>query len=660
MQVALAVGETSKALELDNWIRQATSAHDREDHFYGLWHKVTTVRLLLRTHRAADAADLALSALPRIRKMADRNLLARMTMLAAEGLAGSGRAAEGATLLADTFRDIPDPPLDLLAEASRVAGRLAGRHLPAAFGHYARAARILARIGNVTARHELVTNARETLGHHTPSDTAAQDAALAGLADPPPPGPLASRAPAFADTRPQAARVVESAAALFHLAGYPSLIGQELLMLLHETGAVEAAALLEQDDRNTRALVWTGCAAEDAARLATAAEGVAIPLGDERGRHYLVAARPVADTHARSTVTAVHHLAASALALTDARRQERERAALWPEDPPEQQLGFIVASAVMTDLIKTMRRLAAGTVPVLITGETGTGKELLARALHDTSPRRGRPFVPFNCTAVPRDMIDSQLFGYRRGAFTGAQDAFPGVIRAASGGTLLLDEIGEIGLDVQPKLLRFLESGEVHPLGEPAPLPVDVRVLAATNRPMEDLIADGRFREDLYYRLNVVRLEIPPLRDRREEIPLLAQHYLDRWGREAGKPGLRLAEETMEYLVLYRWPGNVRELANEVRRLVALAEDEAVLMPEHLSPSLRASRRTVPASERTLDPTELVVRTDQPLAAAIEHLERTMVEQALRVHGHRVEDAARHLGLSRKGLYLKRQRLGLD
>ena len=313
----------------------------------------------------------------------------------------------------------------------------------------------------------------------------------------------------------------------------------------------------------------------------------------------------------------------------------------------------------MRELVSTSRKLAPSNITVLLTGETGTGKELLAKGLHDASPRKDRSFIPFNCTAAPRDMLDAQLFGYRRGAFTGAHDAFQGVIRAAAGGTLFLDEIGEIGLDVQPKLLRFLESGEIHPLGEPKPIVVDVRVVAATNANLERLVAEGRFREDLFYRLNVVWLQVPPLRERREEIPPLVQHYLERGIQESRKAGLRFAEETMEYLVLYRWPGNVRQLANEVRRLVALAEPGAVLMPEHLSHDIRASRRTIPAGERMLASTEVVVRTDQPLAAALEHLERTMVQQALKESSGRLEDAAQRLGLSRKGLYLKRQRLGI-
>jgi DNA-binding NtrC family response regulator len=256
-------------------------------------------------------------------------------------------------------------------------------------------------------------------------------------------------------------------------------------------------------------------------------------------------------------------------------------------------------------------------------------------------------------------MLDSQLFGHRRGAFTGAIDSFQGVIRAASGGTLFLDEIGDTTLIVQPKLLRFLESSEIHPIGEARPTRVDVRVIAATNADLDALVAQGRFREDLFYRLNIVRLRVPPLRERRVEIPALANHYLRKFALEHEKGDLRFAEETIEFLVLYSWPGNVRHLANEMRRMAVLAEKGAVLMPQHLSNDIAASRRTIPASQRVLDDTEVVVRLDQPMPAGVGHLERAMIQHALNRCGGRFEETAAMLGISRKGLYLKRQRYGL-
>jgi transcriptional regulator with PAS, ATPase and Fis domain len=248
----------------------------------------------------------------------------------------------------------------------------------------------------------------------------------------------------------------------------------------------------------------------------------------------------------------------------------------------------------MKGLLEIATRIAATNIPFSSQANSAPAKEVLARLIHNYSPRSAKTFLPFNCSATPRDMLDSQLFGHRRGSFTGASENFQGVIRAAAGGTLFLDEIGESTLDIQPKLLRFLESGEVHPIGETHPQRVDVRIIAATNADVETLVSQGRFREDLYYRLNIVRLPIPPLRERRVEIPAFANHYLQKYAKEMHKGDLRLAEETMEYLVLYRWPGNVRQLANEMRRLAALARNDAVLMPEHLSPDIAASRRNAP------------------------------------------------------------------
>jgi DNA-binding NtrC family response regulator len=301
--------------------------------------------------------------------------------------------------------------------------------------------------------------------------------------------------------------------------------------------------------------------------------------------------------------------------------------------------------------------VARTNVAVLITGESGTGKEILARALHAYSQRAQRPFVPFNCTAVPREMLESQLFGHRRGAFTGADRDNPGVIRGARDGTLFLDEIGELGLDLQPKLLRFLESGEISPLGEPTPFNVDVRIVAATNSSLENLVETGRFREDLFYRLNVVRLPIPALRERRDEIPGLVNHFIVRAAAEFGKGHVQIAEETMEYLILFSWPGNVRQLQNELRRMVAFAEPDSVLPPSALSQDIR---RAVPRiTARSNGGPELAVALDDKLTPTISRIEREMIKVALRANGGKVEAAARALGISRKGLYLKRQRLGV-
>ncbi len=310
----------------------------------------------------------------------------------------------------------------------------------------------------------------------------------------------------------------------------------------------------------------------------------------------------------------------------------------------------------MHKLMTLAQRVARTNVSVLITGESGTGKEILARAIHRYSPRAHKPFVPFNCTAIPRELLESQLFGHRRGAFTGADRDSPGLIRAAKDGTLFLDEIGEMSLDLQPKLLRFLESGEISPLGEPAPLTVDVRIVAATNSNVEQLVHEGRFREDLFYRLNVVRLTIPPLRERRDEIPALVHHFVAQAAAEFSKGRVRVAEETMEYLLLHPWPGNVRQLQNELRRMTALAETDALLTPAALAPEIRKTGKIAPLAAAG---PELAVSLTNKLMPTLARIESEMIKVALRTHHGRVDAAARALGISRKGLYLKRQRLGL-
>lgn len=632
-------------------IERTLAANSSEDSYYGLWHLLTKVKLLYRTDQAEAGVAVAMDAIPRIERMADRNLLARMKLLAAEGLGRIGRTAEGAQLMADAVSASPDLPLEMIAEAARVAGRLTANDNPAAAAaHFERADRILRGVGNLTGCAEIERDARDTAGPVV--------ATAGSQADSPAPQDQIPRRPV--DPRPPAAALTERLASLIDISAHPPLLAAETLSLITDTRATLHARIVETGPDGHSAVRASDMAA-DAPPWRDPHPGlVSLPLGSHGNRQFTLVVLPRATASARATVLAVERLVHTALAITRARHQEREQTALWPEPSPEQQLGLVCAAERMMDLVKSVRRVAPSNVTVLITGETGVGKELFARALHQASARHDRAFLPFNCTTVPRDIIDSQLFGYRRGAFTGALDDAPGLIRSAAGGTLFLDEIGELSPEAQPKLLRFLESGEILPLGDTRPQLVDVRIVAATNANLDQLVAEGRFREDLYYRLNVIPLHVPPLRERREEIPLLVDHFVDKFSQELQKPQLRVSEEALEYLVLYKWPGNVRQLANEVRRMVALAEPGAVLMPEHLSPAIAASRRTVPPDQRALEPTEMVMRTDQPLAAATEHLERSLIQRALKMSDGKVDDAARMLGLSRKGLYLKRQRLGLD
>ena len=316
--------------------------------------------------------------------------------------------------------------------------------------------------------------------------------------------------------------------------------------------------------------------------------------------------------------------------------------------------GFVCASAAMQRVTDHIQRLQGNDLTVLITGESGTGKDLVARAIHAGSPRSASMFLPYNCTSATRELADSQLFGHKRGSFTGALADQPGVLRTAVGGTLFLDEVGDLPIDVQPKLLRFLEQGEVLPVGETRPQRVDVRVVAATNADLEQRVADGKFREDLFYRLSVIRIHVPPLRERREEIPHLSTFFLREACERLGKAGVRLSAETLDIFDAFPWPGNVRQLRNEVQRAVALTSPNGIITPEVLSPALAS-----PAAAHA-DPVAPRVRAARTtLAAAVSKLEREMIEHALQRCRGNVSQTARALGLTRRGLYLKMERLDI-
>jgi DNA-binding NtrC family response regulator len=319
--------------------------------------------------------------------------------------------------------------------------------------------------------------------------------------------------------------------------------------------------------------------------------------------------------------------------------------------------GFICASAAMNRVLEQIQRVQSHDLTVLITGESGTGKDLVARAIHAGSSRTAATFLPYNCTTTTRDMADSQLFGHRRGSFTGAVADQAGVIRTARDGTLFLDEVGDLPLDVQPKLLRFLEQGEVTPVGEARPQRVDVRILAATNADLEQRVAEGRFREDLYYRLSVIRIHVPPLRDRQEEIPHLTTFFLREACERLNKPGVQLAPMTLDVLTRYWWPGNVRQLKNEIQRAVAMSTSRGTVEPDHLSSDLSAPPSSIGSVRSSALPAVTVPRN---LAVAIEEVERDLIVGTLDRTGGNISETARLLGLTRRGLYLKMRRLDLD
>ena len=310
---------------------------------------------------------------------------------------------------------------------------------------------------------------------------------------------------------------------------------------------------------------------------------------------------------------------------------------------------MIGRSAAMQALRRTVLDLAGTTADVLIYGETGSGKDLVARCLHDYSPRRGGPFVPINCGGLPDALVESELFGHEAGAFTGAQKARAGKLEAADGGTLFLDEIADMSISLQAKLLRVLQEGEIRPVGATRSQTVDVRIISATNKSLEEEVERGRFRQDLYYRLHVFPIRLPPLRERREDIPLLARHFLGRYTAEIKKDVAGFAQGAMDQLVTYAWPGNVRELENEVQRLVITCDEGGFIQPEHLSPRIRQVEGLV----------DRIGPRQGTLREMMEQVERYLLRESLREHEGNKTRTAVTLGITREGLHKKLAKYGM-
>ncbi len=360
-----------------------------------------------------------------------------------------------------------------------------------------------------------------------------------------------------------------------------------------------------------------------------------------------------------STVLA-HH---ASLAVANARLVQRLRAA---EERLKKENAFLKTreesrrvgkaeqeiighSHAMRTLFDQLNKVVDTRVTVLIEGETGVGKELIAAAVHYRSRRRAQLFVTQNCAALPENLLESELFGHRKGSFTGAHEDKKGLFEIADGGTLFLDEVTEMPQSLQSKLLRALQEGEIRPVGAAHEKRVDVRIVAATNRNLEKEVAGGRFREDLYYRLNVFPIHVPALRDRREDIPILAEHFLKRYATEVGKPAAGFSQQTMELLQAYDFPGNVRELQNEVQRLVIQIEAGDFVTPELLSPRIRQIEGLV----------DRVKPTKGTLKETMDQLERWLLIESLREHDNNKTAAAKTLGITREGLHKKLRAFGL-
>ena len=348
-------------------------------------------------------------------------------------------------------------------------------------------------------------------------------------------------------------------------------------------------------------------------------------------------------------------------AVAHRRDQEQGSAAAEPREVTE----IIGAAPSMQEVFRAIGRLSRSNITVLINGESGTGKELVARALHRHSPRAAKPFIAINTAAIPRDLLESELFGHERGAFTGAQSQRQGRFEQADGGTLFLDEIGDMPAELQTRLLRVLADGEFYRVGGHSPIKVDVRIIAATHQDLEKRVKEGLFREDLFHRLNVIRIHIPALRERREDIPLLMDYFLKQAADELGGEAKRVDVDVKEYLSTLDWPGNVRQLENACRWLTVMSPGQEIHL-EDLPPELKARQETVSDDEEWTGPLRrwiehhLARGEENLLGIAVPDFERVMIEATLKKTGGHRQEAARLLGWGRNTLTRKIKELGMD
>ncbi len=340
---------------------------------------------------------------------------------------------------------------------------------------------------------------------------------------------------------------------------------------------------------------------------------------------------------------------------------------------------LVATSAEMKQVFRLGARAAQSNIPILIEGESGAGKELIARAIQGSSDRAGRPFITVNCGAIPENLIESILFGHEKGSFTGASDKHLGKFQEADGGTLFLDEIGELRLDMQVKLLRALQEGEVDPVGSKRPVKVDVRIISATNRDLATLSRDGQFREDLFYRLNVFPIFVPSLRDRRDDIPALARHFITRFAAEENKPVVGLTPEAAQLLEAFNWPGNVRQLENTIFRAVVLCDGtllDTIDFPQ-IAAALGVEARTrqavseaLPTAHHGVGPTVSAPAHASPYGISgtepnghmrkLEDIESEVIRMAISRYDGHMSEVARRLGIGRSTLYRKLKELGLE
>ncbi len=362
---------------------------------------------------------------------------------------------------------------------------------------------------------------------------------------------------------------------------------------------------------------------------------------------------PPADLELRALRAAVRTVLSRMSGASPSRREPSSGDSSGASDEDEDSVPDVIGrSPAFVGVVGRARQYALQEEPVLLLGESGTGKELLARLIHERSSRRSGPFVAVNCAAIPADLIEAELFGVRRGAATGVGERL-GKFQAADGGTFFLDEIGDLPLGLQGKLLRVLEAGEYFRVGDDEPRRCSVRIVSATNRDLTMDVEGGRFRADLFYRLHVFTLQIPPLRERRDDIPLLVNYFLEKVGERMGRRVRGCTVKALRALTAYSWPGNVRELRSEVTRIMASVVDGAVIDLHHLSAEVAVAAGEVSGSEN------LERFSGLPLAEAVAAFEGALIRRALETCSGNRTQAAKELGLTRAGLFKKMRRLGL-
>jgi hydrogenase-4 transcriptional activator len=693
-------GDLDEAMEyLERAVDMATKGGNK---WYACqaWRTLTRCQIALQAN--IEASRSAHEALELAERIGDRQAVCESQLLLAETSLNTGKLEDCSVLLQTVSDQINDSAADMgiTGEAQRLYGQLAmARSDPSsAAQHFGRSVSIFDLLGDRyrsgRAHHDLgraymllqseratehllrAVNIFRELGAHL--DLAAAEASLA----------------AHDITPPQQQRRHETVLQLVTLRLAEAVASRDLLLrelaavIRQETDAERLVILEPDEERRQRVVIAHGYDSQEAATLAEEFGSVKDDAASVRlarkHRTALITLRPSNALPATVLISPPDsaHLSEGLTLESLLRVVElgmdvcalRSRAQAGPTAEQEGGLagaslmpGFIHSSPAMTRLVEEVHKIRSSDVTVLVTGESGTGKELVARAIHALSSRREKIFVPFNCTAVPKELSESYLFGHRRGAFTGAVADSLGVIRSAAGGTLFIDEIGDLPLDVQPKLLRFLQEGEIQPLGEQHPIHIEVRIIAATNTDLEELVAKGQFREDLYYRLNVIRLRVPPLRERRSEIPTIVNYYINHYSARFGRHDIQVTPQAVDLLMVADWPGNVRQLCNEIQRIIARSENGALMTPEDLSPELR--RMGVPAAPPSTisvltaanaGRSEIVSLENVTLAEALEEVERRMITDMLRKHSGNISRTARELGLTRRGLYLKLDRYGIS